>query len=148
MGSGGRAHGGKCAKKIDSASSLRHQLSNVCDGDQHHRFFDFQTDAFWAIFLSRLVLIPVVSGLSYELIRFSAPRCQKGFFRSILLRAGSSAHHNQRAVGRSAGSRYSCPERSPRPRRHQSSRSADRRLAGLPALSSRPISNFYSLDAL
>lgn len=42
-------------------------------------------DAFWAIFLSRLILIPVVSGLSYELIRLSAPRCQKGFFRSIVL---------------------------------------------------------------
>jgi uncharacterized protein YqhQ len=46
-------------------------------------FFKFQ--AFWAIFLSRLVLIPFVSGLSYELIRFSAPRCQKGFFRLIVL---------------------------------------------------------------
>ncbi len=48
-------------------------------------FSIFKLDAFWAIFLSRLVLIPVVSGLSYELIRFSAPRCQKGFFRSIVL---------------------------------------------------------------
>jgi uncharacterized protein YqhQ len=42
-------------------------------------------DAFWAIFLSRVVLIPVISGLSYELIRFAAPRCQKGFFRLIVL---------------------------------------------------------------
>jgi len=48
-------------------------------------FSIFKLNAFWAIFLSRLVLIPVVSGLSYELIRFSAPRCQKGFFRSIVL---------------------------------------------------------------
>jgi uncharacterized protein YqhQ len=48
-------------------------------------FSIFKLDAFWAIFLSRLVLIPVVSGLSYELIRFSAPRCQKGFFRSLVL---------------------------------------------------------------
>ena len=32
-----------------------------------------------------MVLIPVISGLSYELIRFSAPRCQKGFFRLIVL---------------------------------------------------------------
>ena len=48
-------------------------------------FSIFKFNAFWAIFLSRLVLIPVVSGLSYELIRFSAPRCQKGFFRSIVL---------------------------------------------------------------
>jgi uncharacterized protein YqhQ len=45
----------------------------------------FKFDAFWAIFLSRLVLIPVVSGLSYELIRLSAPRCQKGFFRLLVL---------------------------------------------------------------
>jgi uncharacterized protein YqhQ len=44
----------------------------------------FKFDAFWAIFLSRLVLVPVVSGLSYELIRFSAPRCHKGFFRLIV----------------------------------------------------------------
>jgi uncharacterized protein YqhQ len=48
-------------------------------------FSIFKFNAFWAIFLSRLVLVPLVSGLSYELIRFSAPRCQKGFFRSIVL---------------------------------------------------------------
>jgi uncharacterized protein YqhQ len=41
--------------------------------------------AFWAIFLSRVVLIPLISGLSYELIRFSASRCQRGFFRLIVL---------------------------------------------------------------
>ncbi|MBN2318682.1 MAG: DUF1385 domain-containing protein [Acidobacteria bacterium] len=40
---------------------------------------------FWAIFLSRLILVPIVSGLSYELIRLSAPRCRKGFFRMIVL---------------------------------------------------------------
>ena len=45
----------------------------------------FKFDAFWAIFLSRLVLVPVVSGLSYELIRFSAPRCGKGFFRLVVM---------------------------------------------------------------
>jgi len=45
----------------------------------------FKFDAFWAIFLSRLILIPLVSGLSYELIRLSAPRCQRGFFRLLVL---------------------------------------------------------------
>jgi uncharacterized protein YqhQ len=45
----------------------------------------FKFDSFWTIFLSRLVLVPVVSGLSYELIRFSAPRYQRGFFRMIVL---------------------------------------------------------------
>jgi uncharacterized protein YqhQ len=48
-------------------------------------FSIFKFSAFWAIFLSRLVLIPLVSGLSYELIRFSAPRCRKGFFRLIVI---------------------------------------------------------------
>jgi len=48
-------------------------------------FSIFEFRGFWAIFLSRLVLVPVVSGLSYELIRFSAPRCRKGFFRMIVL---------------------------------------------------------------
>lgn len=48
-------------------------------------FSIFKFSAFWAIFLSRLVLIPLVSGLSYELIRLSAPRCQRGFFRLIVL---------------------------------------------------------------
>jgi uncharacterized protein YqhQ len=48
-------------------------------------FSIFKFNAFWAIFLSRLILIPIVSGLSYELIRLSAPRCQKGFFRLIVL---------------------------------------------------------------
>jgi uncharacterized protein YqhQ len=45
----------------------------------------FKFDAFWAIFLSRVVLVPLISGLSYEMIRLSAPRCQKGFFRLIVL---------------------------------------------------------------
>jgi uncharacterized protein YqhQ len=48
-------------------------------------FSIYKFHAFWSIFLSRLVLIPLVSGLSYELIRFSAPRCQKGIFRAIVL---------------------------------------------------------------
>jgi len=48
-------------------------------------FSVFKFHAFWAIFLSRVVLIPVVSGLSYELIRLSAPRCKKGFFRLLVL---------------------------------------------------------------
>ncbi len=43
----------------------------------------FKFDSFWAIFLSRLVLIPLVSGLSYELIRLSAPRRRSIFFRLI-----------------------------------------------------------------
>jgi len=45
----------------------------------------FKFHAFWAIFLSRVILIPIVSGLSYELIRFSASRCEKGFFRLLVL---------------------------------------------------------------
>ena len=48
-------------------------------------FSIFKFGSFGAIFLSRLVLVPVVSGLSYELIRLSAPRCQKGFFRLMVL---------------------------------------------------------------
>jgi uncharacterized protein YqhQ len=47
-------------------------------------FSVFKFDAFWAIFLSRLILVPLVSGLSYELIRLSAPRCRKGFFRLMV----------------------------------------------------------------
>ncbi len=45
----------------------------------------FKFPTFWMIFLSRIVLVPLVSGLSYELIRLSAPRCQRGFFRLIVL---------------------------------------------------------------
>lgn len=48
-------------------------------------FSIFKFKAFWAIFLSRVILIPVISGLSYELIRISAPRSKKGFFRLIVL---------------------------------------------------------------
>lgn len=48
-------------------------------------FSIFKFKAFWAIFLSRVVLIPVISGLSYELIRFSAPRSRQGFFRLVVL---------------------------------------------------------------
>jgi uncharacterized protein YqhQ len=45
----------------------------------------FKLHGFWAIFLTRLVLIPLIAGLSYELIRLSAPRCQRGFFRLVVL---------------------------------------------------------------
>jgi uncharacterized protein YqhQ len=48
-------------------------------------FSIFKFKAFWAIFLSRVILIPLISGLSYELIRLSAPRCRKGFFRMVVL---------------------------------------------------------------
>ncbi len=48
-------------------------------------FSIFKLSAFWAIFLSRIVLVPVVSGLSYELIRFSASRYQRGVFRLMVL---------------------------------------------------------------
>ncbi len=45
----------------------------------------FKFHAFWSIFLARVILIPIISGLSYELIRFSAPRSRKGFFRLVVL---------------------------------------------------------------
>jgi uncharacterized protein YqhQ len=45
----------------------------------------FKFQGFWAIFLSRVILLPFISGLSYELIRFSAPRSRKGFFRLVVL---------------------------------------------------------------
>jgi uncharacterized protein YqhQ len=48
-------------------------------------FSIFKFHAFWAIFLSRVVLIPLISGLSYELIRLSAPRCRRGLFRAVVL---------------------------------------------------------------
>jgi uncharacterized protein YqhQ len=48
-------------------------------------FSIFKFKTFWAIFLSRVVLIPLISGLSYELIRISAPRCRRGFFRIVVL---------------------------------------------------------------
>ncbi len=48
-------------------------------------FSIFKFHAFWAIFLSRVVLIPLISGLSYELIRLSAPRCRRGFFRVVVM---------------------------------------------------------------
>ncbi len=41
--------------------------------------------AFWAIFLSRVLLIPLISGISYELIRLSASRCRHGFFRALVM---------------------------------------------------------------
>ena len=44
----------------------------------------FKFHAFWAIFLSRVVLVPLISGLSYELIRLSAPSCQRGAFRVLV----------------------------------------------------------------
>src|SRR5213593_2657332 len=45
----------------------------------------FKFQVFWEIFLSRVVLIPLIAGLSYELIRFSAPRCQRGIFRIVVM---------------------------------------------------------------
>ncbi len=48
-------------------------------------FSIFKFSGLGPIFLSRVVLVPVVSGLSYELIRLSAPRCQRGFFRLMVV---------------------------------------------------------------
>jgi uncharacterized protein YqhQ len=48
-------------------------------------FSIFKFHAFWAIFLSRVVLLPLISGLSYELIRLSAKRCGTGFFRFFVM---------------------------------------------------------------
>ena len=48
-------------------------------------FSIFKFNAFWAIFLSRIVLVPIISGLSYELIRLSASKCGKGFFRMLVM---------------------------------------------------------------
>jgi uncharacterized protein YqhQ len=48
-------------------------------------FSIFKFNAFWAIFLSRVVLLPLISGLSYELIRLSARRCERGFFRFFVM---------------------------------------------------------------
>ncbi len=48
-------------------------------------FSIFKFQAFLAIFLSRVVLIPVISGISYELIRLSAPRCRRGIFKAIVM---------------------------------------------------------------
>jgi uncharacterized protein YqhQ len=47
-------------------------------------FSIFKFHAFLAIFLSRVILIPVISGISYELIRLSAPRCRRGFFKLVV----------------------------------------------------------------
>lgn len=43
-------------------------------------------DSFWAKFVSRIALLPVVVGLSYELIRFAAKR--QGSFLALLTRPG------------------------------------------------------------
>jgi uncharacterized protein YqhQ len=48
-------------------------------------FSIFKLEGFWALFLSRVLLLPLIAGLSYELIRLSAPRCQRGFFRAVVL---------------------------------------------------------------
>ncbi len=45
----------------------------------------FKFEAFWAIFLSRVLLIPIIAGISYELIRCSAPRSGGGFFRFVVM---------------------------------------------------------------
>jgi uncharacterized protein YqhQ len=43
-------------------------------------------DNFWAKFVSRIVLLPVIVGLSYELIRFAAKR--QASFMALLTRPG------------------------------------------------------------
>jgi len=48
-------------------------------------FSIFKFQGFWAIFLSRVLLIPLISGLSYELIRLSAKRCRSRSFRWMVL---------------------------------------------------------------
>ena len=51
-------------------------------------FSFFKFNHFWAIFLSRVILIPLVSGLSYELIRLSARRSSRYSFWWLMVSPG------------------------------------------------------------
>jgi uncharacterized protein YqhQ len=42
------------------------------------------TPSFWSILVSRVVLIPVIAGLSYELIRFAARHMDRGWVRTAM----------------------------------------------------------------
>ena len=66
----------------------------------------FPVQGFWAKFALRVVFLPVIASVSYELIRFSAKH-GKSFF-ALLTKPGSvaPAHHHPAADGRAGGMRH------------------------------------------
>ncbi len=64
------------AKVFDVPSPLRHQLSDDRDADLDHGVHPvsavFPVTTFWAKFGMRIALLPVIAGVSYEIIRFAA----------------------------------------------------------------------------
>ena len=50
---------------------MRYQLYYDCHGYQHPVFMVIRVDTVWLRVVSRIVLIPVIAGVSYEFLRFA-----------------------------------------------------------------------------
>ena len=59
-------------------------------------------------FVARIALLPLIAGLSYELIRFAAKRQGSCMALADRARAVAAAHHHQAAFGRRSGGRDPC----------------------------------------
>ena len=102
---------GERAEIRDVSSALRDELPARGDGDFDDRLRAVPFDGFAAKLLARIALLPVIAGLSYELIRFAAKR--QGTLHGPAHGAGSvaAAHHHQAAGRRPSRGRHPCPRR-------------------------------------
>lgn len=65
------AYSGKREKKLKASQALRHKLSAYSNAHKHIIFMFIRVDSKPLQLLLRLVLIPVIAGVSYEFIRLA-----------------------------------------------------------------------------
>ena len=116
--------------------ALRNQLPDDCDADLDRLYMLIPFTTFWARFAARIALLPVIAGVSYEIIRFAAKHADP-VRPDDRARPLAAAHHHQAAVRRTGAVRH----RRARPR-HGAGKRAWRRTGDCLAA---PAANKFSL---
>jgi len=92
---------GKRAEIRDVPSALRTSFLFVVLGIAMITYALLPIDGFWMKFVARIALLPVIAGVSYEVIRFAARR--QGTLMSVLTMPGlwlQEDHHSSRTIRR------------------------------------------------
>ena len=93
------------------APALRHQLSDGRDAGLDRAVLGGQFDSLSLNLLTRIAMIPLIAGVSYEIIRAMAKRIRRNFQIDDAARHLAAEPDDARAVGRSIGSGDLCAER-------------------------------------
>ena len=97
---------------FDLSSALRHQLPDDRDADLIVVYMLFPVHGFWAKFALRIALLPVIAGVSYEMIRFAAKHGSSLFALHDQARPVAAADHHPASQRRPGGMRHHRAERS------------------------------------